>query len=155
MTQEEKLQFKHILRDRCVALIRQRITNSAAAIESAQEAANAEEKSSAGDKYETGRAMNHMEKEMHSKQLVAHQKELSTIQAIECNAIDHAVKAGSVVQSKESCFFILAGLGRMEVNGNIILLLSPFAPVARLLMNKTIGDIVLFNKKAIAITDIF
>jgi hypothetical protein len=38
-------------------------------MESAQQSANSEEKSSAGDKYETSRAMGHLEKDMHARQL--------------------------------------------------------------------------------------
>ena len=45
-------------------MIKQRIAAATLAIENAQSAANAEEKSSAGDKYETSRAMSHLEKDM-------------------------------------------------------------------------------------------
>jgi hypothetical protein len=118
-------------------------------------AANAEEKSSAGDKYETGRAMNHLEKEMYSRQLMANKKELSTILSIQCDEVYTQVKAGCIVRAEDSCFFICAGLGGIEINGEIIFLLSPFAPLARLMVNKKAGDMVLLNKKETIITEIF
>lgn len=48
--------------------IEERITITKLAIANAQEAANSQDKSSAGDKYETGRAMGHLEKDMYARQ---------------------------------------------------------------------------------------
>ncbi len=48
----------------------------------AQEAANSEGKSPAGDKYETGRAMGQLQKEMHGRQLAEYAKEVKALQSI-------------------------------------------------------------------------
>jgi len=47
----------------CLAEIEKRIHTAKSAMESAEESARNETKSSAGDKFETGRAMMHLEKE--------------------------------------------------------------------------------------------
>ena len=67
MTDLEKIAFKEKLRSQCIALIEERMQLAAEAMQQAQDAANAEEKSSAGDKYETGRAMNHIQKDLHAR----------------------------------------------------------------------------------------
>lgn len=155
MNQQEKINFKKSLQIKCIEVVEERITLSYNLIENAQSAANAEEKSSAGDKYETGRAMNHLEKEMYTKQWLANKKDMATILSIACTQIHSVLKAGSVVRSAEFCFFILAGLGKVNMDGEIIFCLSPFAPFAQILMNKKIGDVVIFNKREIIILDIF
>lgn len=155
MNQQEKINFKKSLQIKCIGVVEERITLSYSLIENAQSAANAEEKSSAGDKYETGRAMNHLEKEMYTKQWLANKKEMATILSIGCTQIHSVVKPGSVVKTAEFCFFILAGLGKVSMGGEIIFCLSPFAPFAQILMNKKIGDVVIFNKREIMISDIF
>jgi len=155
MNATEKINLKKAIRNKCIEVIEERIALSQSSIESAQTAANAEEKSSAGDKYETGRAMNHLEKEMYTKQWLANKRELATILSINCNEIQSTPKAGSIVRSEEFCFFVLAGLGKITVAGQIIFCLSPFAPFAQILVNKKIGDMIIFNKKEIIISDIF
>lgn len=155
MNREEKINFKKTLQIKCIEVIEERISRSYNQIENAQSAANAEEKSSAGDKYETGRAMNHLEKEMYTKQWVANKRELATVRSIGFDEIHLVPKGGSIVRCAEFCFFILAGLGKVSVGGEIIFCLSPFAPFAQILMNKKIGDMVIFNKREIIISDIY
>src|ERR1700761_1589374 len=82
MTDAEKIAFKQRLKQWGLDLIGQRITNSNEAMTQAQEAANSEEKSSAGDKYETGRAMGHLQKDMHARQLAEALKEQAALHAI-------------------------------------------------------------------------
>lgn len=155
MNRQEKINFKKSLQIKCIEVIEERITFSYTLIENAQSAANAEEKSSAGDKYETGRSMNHLEKEMYTKQWLANKRELATIRSIGFDEIHLAPKGGSIVKTNEFCFFILAGLGKITVAGEIVFCLSPFAPFAQILMDKKIGDVVIFNKREIIISDIY
>ena len=79
--------FKNKLRQFAQDFIQQQITLARTMIGNAREAANSEEKSSAGDKYETSRAMSHLEKDMHSRQLAEIIRELATLHAINVNNI--------------------------------------------------------------------
>ena len=91
MTIKEKLRYKKELHQYCVEIIQQRINAAVQAMQNAQEAANSEEKSSAGDKYETGRAMNHLEKDMHARQLAANKNELAALLAVDNNTLHATV----------------------------------------------------------------
>ncbi|MCK7553750.1 hypothetical protein MKQ70_01525 [Chitinophaga sedimenti] len=62
MTHQQMIDFKTRLKAAGELLIKDRIATTQLAIDNAQEAANNEGKSSAGDKYETGRAMGHLQK---------------------------------------------------------------------------------------------
>jgi hypothetical protein len=87
------------------------------AIGNAQQAANNEEKSSAGDKYETGRAMSHLEKICMPANWQKHQKELAMLREINTDIIYSACTAGAFVQCVHESFFIAAGLGKQIVDG--------------------------------------
>lgn len=129
-----------MLKQFCEQVIIQRIASSSKAMDDAQAAANQEEKSSAGDKYETSRAMSHLEKDMHARQLLAHQQDLNALRAININSIYNTPAPGAFVQSSKADFFIAAGLGKQLVNGEQVVFLSPVSPLAQQLMKKKLGD---------------
>jgi len=167
MTDAEKIAFKNSLKRWGLDLITQRMAAAKKAMEQAQEAANSEEKSSAGDKYETGRAMGHLQKDMHARQLAESLKELATLHAVQTEPLSHEGRIGAVLQAHGAAFtdntafadsvtfFISAGLGKQSIDGQTILFLSPHAPLAKLLEKKKPGDSVLFNQKELVIRDIF
>lgn len=136
-------------------MIGQRITAAKTLINNAQEAANNEEKSSAGDKYETARAMNQLEKEMHTKQLAQQNNELALLNAVKTDVIYSLVTPGACIESDGMIFFIAAGLGKQTVEGKGIIFLSPQAPLAKQLQHKKAGDLFVFNGKEITITAIY
>src|SRR5882757_8326661 len=97
MTDPEKIHFKTSLKQFALAIIGLRIAAAKEAIEQAQQAANQEEKSSAGDKYETGRAMGHLQKDMHARQLAENAKELATLHSINVDTLYPAANAGAYI----------------------------------------------------------
>ena len=110
MTIKQKLLYKKNLHQHCITIIQQRIDATIQSMQNAQAAANNEEKSSAGDKYETSRAMSHLEKDMHARQLAANQQELAALLAVDCTKLYTAVATGSIVFCNGLSFFIAAGL---------------------------------------------
>ncbi|MBC9909875.1 GreA/GreB family elongation factor [Chitinophaga varians] len=137
---EEKLAHKLSLKKYCEQMILQRIAITQQAMDEAQAAANQEGKSSAGDKYETARAMSHLEKDMHARQLLAHQESLHALSAVNVQVIYNTPAAGAFIQSTHHHFFIGAGLGKQVVNGETVVFLSPISPLAQQLMRKKVGD---------------
>ncbi len=128
---------------------------TAAQVENAQLAANSEEKSSAGDKYETSRAMSHLEKDMYAKQLAQTRQELALLMETNCSQVNLEAAKGAVVVCGQYIFFLAAGLGKFQFEESTILVLSPFAPMGRLLVGKKAGDEVVFNKKRVVIEQVF
>jgi hypothetical protein len=155
MTNSEKIAFKNKLRNLGLDLLKQRIVRAQAAMDQAQEAANSEGKSSAGDKYETGRAMGQLQKEMHGRQLAEYAKEVKALQSIVIDPLCDSGGPGALVQAAGFAFFVSAGLGRQEVEGLTILFVSPMAPLARALQNKKAGDTLLFNGVNMAIECVY
>ncbi|NLR78187.1 hypothetical protein [Chitinophaga eiseniae] len=155
MTSEEKIAFKANLKQAGLHIISDRIAVTKAAMDSAQEAANSDSKSSAGDKYETGRAMGHLEKDMYARQLAETMKELARLQEVKADVIYTTVQTGAFVQCEEQSFFIAAGLGKQLVDGRPVFFLSPYTPLAKLLLHKNAGDNFPFNKVSTVILDVF
>nr|GFD49124.1 hypothetical protein [Tanacetum cinerariifolium] len=66
----------------CLAYVQMRLVAARAGMAAAQESSNSETKSSAGDKYETGREMANQERDRHAAQLYEAQKLLADLQKI-------------------------------------------------------------------------
>jgi hypothetical protein len=155
MDHTEIILFKTQLKYACKDLIEQRIIVIRQAIDAAQEAANSEEKSSAGDKYETGRAMGHLEKDLHARQLAETLKELAGLNAVHENTIYTRIQSGACVETDAGLFFIAAGLGKQWVMDRWVYLLSPHAPLAKLLESKKVGDHFIFKTTETRILELY
>jgi hypothetical protein len=155
MTHQEMIAFKTSLKKAGELLITERIAMAKSAIANAQEAANSEDKSSAGDKYETGRAMGHLEKDMYARQQAENIKELDKLQKVNTDIIYTTAQTGAFVRCANYSFFIAAGLGKQLINNQTIFFLSPDAPLAKLLLHKKAGDHFLFNKMDTVILEIY
>ena len=155
MTTGEKIFYKKKLLEHCLEIIDKRIQQLRLAMDSAQAAANAEEKGSAGDKYETSRAMNHIQKDLYGRQLGANQLEIEQLMNINCSTLYTSVSVGSIVECTGADFFIAAGLGKIKWADKEIYLVSPAAPLAKLLMGKQVGDAATFNNKNLLIKKIY
>ena len=155
ITDQERLVLKQRLKQWALDHIGQRIATANEAMTQAQEAANNEEKSSAGDKYETGRAMGHLQKEMHARQLAESMKELATLHAVPVEPLCREGRPGALLQADGIAFFISAGLGKRVIDGHTVVFLSPQAPLAAQLQGKKSGDQIAFNKSLVTIREVF
>lgn len=155
MTRAEKISYKHLLKQAGLAIIEQRMASAKQQIEEAQQAANQEEKSSAGDKYETARAMGHLQKDMHARQLAEQAKELAALHAINADVLYEEATAGALIQCEKMTFFLAAGLGKQIIDNKTIFFLSPQAPLALQLQHKKAGDHFVFNTVRTIIVDLY
>ncbi|MEO5984091.1 MAG: hypothetical protein ABIP80_01220 [Ferruginibacter sp.] len=152
---EDKIIFKTKLFTICRQMLEERIAKCRSEVNNAQALANEEEKSSAGDKYETGRAMSHREKDMFSKQAAANESELAALLSVDSQKIYTSIQPGAAIICDDCTFFIATGLGKISMDDKTVFLLSPFAPFAKMLSNKRRGDLIILNSKEIIIKDIF
>lgn len=155
MDHQEKIAFKTSLKNWALHLLGMRMITSEEAMRQAQESANSEEKSSAGDKYETGRAMGHLQKDMHARQLSELVREVAALHAVNTETLYTEGKSGAFLQTDHIAFFISIGLGKQLVEGQAVVFLSPQAPLAKTLQNKRTGDSIVFNHETMIVRDIF
>ena len=145
---------KHDLYAHCQSLVQQKLDEAGKAMHAAQAAANEETKSSAGDKYETGRAMMHLEKEKLASQHAEALKLKKVIDQINPDRPTEKVELGSLVETSMGWFFVAIGLGQVKVEGQTYFLISPAAPIGRLLWGKSVDESFTFNGKEVVVKNI-
>ena len=135
-------------------IIDDKIAISSKAIASATEARDGDTKSSAGDKYETGREMMQIEIEKNKLQL-AHAKHLKD-ELCRISVQKKYIKAafGSLVITNHGNYFLSIGIGKMIVTEAIVFAISLDSPLGKLFLNKHVGDKILFQSKEIIIIEI-
>ena len=129
----------------CKEAIDQRIAHAKETLDLAQESANDETKSSAGDKHETGRAMAQLEAEKATNQLNESLELRTSLDRIDPSMVTESVTVGSLVISKTTKFLICVSAGKLELGGTVYFAISPESPIGKLLLGKKKGDSITFN----------
>lgn len=128
MSQNEfKLQFH----EHCLGLIRSRLNELDKSITDAQESAQNESKSTAGDKHETAKAMAHLEIEklmIAKNNLVLQENVLKEINPSQKHT---RIVKGTLVETSLGKFYIAIGLGKVEFMNETIMVISEQAPLAK------------------------
>jgi hypothetical protein len=125
----------------------QRIANSLSAMQAAQESANGESKSSAGDKYETSRAMGHLDREMHGRMYQQAQQERQIVERLDDTITYKKGALGALMKTSMGDFFLSVSIGQVEIEGEKMMIISPQSPIGTLLMSKGVGDSFSFRGK--------
>ena len=112
-------------------------------------------KSSAGDKFETGREMMQIELNKLNEQLDINHKILKDLQNISIEKKHDFVKYGSYVITNHGSYFIAVGLGSLTFNGNIFFIISLASPIGKLLKDKQVGKKIKFRDKTIELKEIY
>lgn len=112
-------------------------------------------KSSAGDKFETGREMmsaDLMTVENQLKQATFDYDELCRLQAIKNSSA--TIQEGSLVELGNDKFLVSIGLGQLDMDGEKVFLLSKNSPLGGLLLGKKKSEELEFRGKKMEIADI-
>lgn len=109
------------------------------------EALLSEQKSTAGDKHETGRAMLQLEQEQLSKQLSDVQLLIQDFTSINYLNKSHKIISGSLVKTNRGYFLLSVGIGKIKQNDLEVFVISPQSPIGKEFMHKTIHDTFEFN----------
>lgn len=143
--------MKKELHQACLAVLQTRIDRIRQAVEEIQAAANEETKSSAGDKFETGRAMMQQEKDKMAHQLalnISWKNQLALLNPAETKT---AVGLGSLVITQEGQYYLSIPLGKLKLAGQTYFAISLASPIGKALLNKKAGDEIVFQKRKISI----
>jgi transcription elongation GreA/GreB family factor len=139
--------LKQQLYDRCVHDVTTRISSIQDAMKAAQSDAGEETKSSAGDKYETGRAMMHLEIEKLSMQLNDAVKARQILEQLDPDKETHQVQLGSIVLTTNGNFFMAISAGPFKAEGKDFFCISPGSPIGGVLLGKKAGEGFSFRNK--------
>jgi hypothetical protein len=140
--------IKHKLFSHCLAFLEKRIASSREAIQMAQSSANEETKSSAGDKYETGRAMAQLEIEKSSAQLDQTLNEKKHLESINIDVKPMTIQNGTLVKTDQGNFFIAVSVGLVVIEGISYAIVSAQSPIGKMLLGKASGHSFAFGPKS-------
>ena len=139
----------------CKKNIEERIFTATAAIDEARKSSAGETKSSAGDKYETSREMMQSVIEQHTHQLVEAKKlKENLLMILDSKEKNARICGGSVVHTSSGNFFLLIPAGFIEMQGKKYALISLSSPIGKLLLGKSMGDMISFNTTEYRIIDV-
>ncbi len=147
-------ELKPAVHAHCLGLVRERIALVEAGIADARTSAQSDTKSSAGDKHETSRAMAQLEidkQQVSLGNLLAMQDVLMRLDPTRTHA---RMGEGALVRTDSGLFYVAVGLGRMEVNGQDVQVISPQAPLVALLKSLDIGGSAVFNGRSYALLQV-
>ena len=124
------------------------------AIDDAQRASTDDTKSSAGDKYETGREMMQQETNRNMAQLNEANKLKVALNKISPAIVTTKVDAGNVVLTDNGNFYIAISAGVLQVDGEKYFAISPSSPIGLKLLGQKQGDMFKLNDKTYQIKQV-
>jgi transcription elongation GreA/GreB family factor len=139
--------MKEKLLEKVKELIENRMKTSYEAMEAAKNSANEEGKSSAGDKYETARAIGQLDREMNGRMYEQARQERLSLDKIDTETLFTKVAFGALVETTMGYFFVAIGAGIIELEAKKFMTISPQAPIGQLIMGKTTADTFYFREK--------
>jgi transcription elongation GreA/GreB family factor len=146
--------IKRQLFDFCKGFADKRISRIRKEITDFKEALDDETKSSAGDKYETGRAMLQLELEKSSVQLAEAEKMTKVLDIVNIKTQANFVGLGNLIKTTKANYFIAISAGEYKGDDISVYCISSETPIGKLLFSKQINDVVSFNDNEIKILEI-
>jgi len=64
------------------------------------------------------------------------------------------VQSGSLVVTDKGSYFVAIGIGKVTIEGSRYFCISPDSPIGRLLIGKTVGEVITFNGNDLIIKEI-
>ena len=147
-------ELKQQLYTLCGEYITNRETVIKKLIAEAREAANNETKSSAGDKYETGREVMQQEIDLNLTRLNELNKLKQTLDRIAPNQKNTAAQPGAVVCTDNGNYYIAISAEQLKVNGATYYAISAASPIGTKLAGLKAGDSFTLNGKKVLIESI-
>ena len=119
-----------------------------------KESGSNETKSTAGDKHETALAMLQIEQANTRAQLQDAQKQRSVLIIINPDIITKQILPGSYVKTSKGNFYISVALGKLFINGETVMAISPQSPLGAKLMGCCVHDTVTINTQTYLVESI-
>jgi transcription elongation GreA/GreB family factor len=143
--------LKQELYKQCLDYVQKRMDAAQLAIEEAQKASNDDTKSSAGDKYETGRAMMQQETDRNRQQLAETNKLKIALNLVSPAHTSYSAETGSLVITDHGNFYIAISAGVLNAGNDIYFAVSPASPIGLAMKGKKTGENFILNGKLYSI----
>jgi hypothetical protein len=147
-------ELKKELYDLCAAHVRRSMDAAELAIQEAQKSSTDDTKSSAGDKYETGREMAQQETNRNLAQLNEANKLMVALNRISAGGTSATAELGSIIITSAGNFYLAISAGSLSLGGKTYFAVSPASPIGLKLSGVKAGDSFTLNGKTYAIQSV-
>jgi hypothetical protein len=146
--------IKQQLYNQCIAYVQKRMDEAEHAYRDAEQAQNDDTKSSAGDKYETGRAMMQQEKDRNTIQLNEANKLMVALTGIGTKGKSLTAEPGSLVITDNGKFYVAISAGALVIDGETYFAVSVVSPIGLKFKGLKAGDGFNLNGKLYRIQEV-
>lgn len=150
----KSIELKGELLKLCKSFVQDRIQNAENAMQNAQQSANSEERSTAGDKHDTARAMSHLEQEKSAKYLDEAIKLKRALSELLKAQPSDVIDFGSLVVTNQGTYFIALSIGAIKLNNINYFIVSPTSPIAIAFKGLVVGDKATFNGRTFLVEEV-
>lgn len=148
------LELKKSLYEFCINYVDNRNSRIKVQIHEIQIALGSETKSSAGDKHETGRAMLQLEREKLGQQLAEAENMSKIMNKVDISTQKTSAALGSLVCTNSANYFLAVSAGEYRDSVKKTYCVSLNTPLGIMLLGKTVGQRIQFNKNEFDILEI-
>jgi len=147
-------ELKAALLEHCRSTLQNRYTKVKQTITDIEESLMEENKSSSGDKHETGRAMLQIDRENAGKQLMEIENVQELFKKIDISTSTDYARLGSLVYTTQGNYFISISVGAVTIGKTAYLCVARNSPIGSLLSGKRKGDEFSFNERNFIISGV-
>nr|WP_319400770.1 hypothetical protein [uncultured Carboxylicivirga sp.] len=151
---EISIETKQQLVTKMTELLNDKIGILSKAMEQAIESMQDDTKSSAGDKFETGREMMQIELNNLKTQMAQLKQSQSDLSKINSSIKTDKVSFGSLVKTNLGVYFISIAQGKINIDNNDYYSISLASPIGRILKDKQAGESLSFNSRTLRIEEL-
>lgn len=139
------MSFKHQVYERYLQLINEKFNALQVILNELNDSAKNETKSTAGDKHETALAMLQIEQENTRNKLKEITEQKLQLDRIDINLKSEKIIKGSLIKTNHGYLFLSIALGKLTVEHQQIIALSPQSPLGLKLVGAKINDEIELN----------
>jgi transcription elongation GreA/GreB family factor len=137
--------LKEKIYNSCISLLDEKIISLKSSLQDLEDGSENDAKSSAGDKHETARAMMQIEQEKMGKQLNEALDQKSILEKIDITINSSQVNKGSLVKTNKGYLFLSVAIGKISIDEENVIVLSPQSPLGINLMGLKVNDATQIN----------
>ncbi len=131
--------YKTEIHETLIGLLEEKLQQARLDFTLAKESRDSDTKSSAGDKYETGREMMQREMDKLNASIDTYQNQLVALQNRVASS-NEQIGLRSLVETNFETYYISIGLGAISFEQKIVYAISPESPIGELLRGKKVGE---------------
>ncbi len=146
------LALKIKIYNKCIDKQKDIVDSAFHAMDEAQKAAN--EYGPPKDRYDSFRTQLLRKRDMHAEQYQKALRDLDYLQKINPENEMKTVNINTLIVTDKQRFYVSIGLGKLELDETTFYIISPVAPIYKVLEGKAAGEVVSFNNLPLKILNI-